>query len=82
LAIVIRPTNSAAGVVKSVEKKARVAGQFAVKLQTNVFLNSRTKQGRLRDRQVLVLLKLLADKVAFAKQYTVAYPFPSRKVST
>ena len=41
------------GVVKCVEKKKRVAGQLAVNHQTNVFLDSRTKLGRLRDRQVL-----------------------------
>ena len=35
------------GMVKSVEKKKRVPGQFTVKYQT------KTKQWRLRDRQVL-----------------------------
>ncbi len=40
------------GVVKSVEKTS-VPGQFAVKYRSKTFLDSKTKQGRLRCRQVL-----------------------------
>ena len=49
-------TGWAVGVVKTVEKKKIVAGQFAVKYRSafgNVFLDSKTKQGRLPCRQVL-----------------------------
>jgi len=57
-------------VVKSVEKKKRVADQFAAKYQKdrdrNDFRNSKRKQGSLRDRHQHN--RISSDKVAVGKQ--------------
>ena len=63
--------------LRSLETKKRVAGQFAVKYKKEASCwTQKPKQGRLRGRQVL-------GTSCFRKTInTVAYPCTTRKVST